>query len=365
MIAVSLHYACWLSAMMFVMRCNLMRTTLLDNIETSGTDFYPIEVLIDNEFRDLTTEKLYSDTVEDLEKFKKLSYETSVALIYFGSDVGFKDRGKKIYNCGSSVTLAGKKIVGANFCRIRLCPMCQKRKSLKTYADFSKILNKLSDYKFLHLVLTVPNVLADELKKTIDDMNKTSSRLFAMKDIKKAFVGIARCLEVSYNDKTKTFHPHFHCLVAVKKSYFTSRLYLKHEYIQHCWSALWCMRHLNMKRMKDDEIIEYDLLDSKRLQVHITKADKGALPEIAKYAVKPLVFDTGSFRDRANVLQNLSEALHGRRMIQTYGVIKDTAKNLKIDLNSDVVELDTLDGMHTRTYNFNYRLMQYEEVKTN
>ncbi len=342
-----------------------MGTTLLDNIETSGTLQEIPEPLSQNDFSDLTTEKLYSDTIEDLEKFKKLSYETACALIYFANEIDWKDRGKKIFDCGSAVTLAGKKIVGANFCRIRLCPMCQKRKSLKTYSDFSKILDKLSEYRFLHLVLTVPNVEAEDLKKTIEEMNSCSSRLFAMKDIKRSFVGVARCLEITYNSRTITFHPHFHCLVAVKKSYFTSRTYLKHEYIQHCWSALWCMKHLNLKRLKDEKIIEYELSDIKRLQIHITKADKGALPEIAKYAVKPLVFDSGLLKDRAKVLQSLFEALHGKRMIQTYGIIKDTAKELKIDLNSDVVELDTLDNKRTRTYNFNYRLMQYEEVKTN
>jgi plasmid rolling circle replication initiator protein Rep len=237
--------------------------------------------------------------------------------------------------------------------------MCQRRKSLKAYSDFCKILNDLKDYSFLHLVLTVPNCKGYELRETLKYMEQCSSRLFKIDKVERAFKGVARCTEVTYNKKHDDYHPHFHCLVAVNKSYFTSRDYLNHKTLRFLWSVLWRIRTDNLRRIKDEKILEYNLLDSDLLQVHITKADEGALPEIAKYAVKPLEMELAR-KDRAKVLQELYEALKGKRMIQTFGVVKDSAKKCKVDFN-DSVESDTIDKTIKALYHFNYGALHYEK----
>lgn len=339
----------------------------LDNIETSGTDKKSLQSLCVNAFGNSSAKNLYSEALEktigDLDSIKKLSVETAVSLIDFGNDTDWKERGRKIYSCGDNVTLQGKKVIAADFCRIRLCPMCQRRKSLKTYSDFKKILALLPDYAFLHLVLTVPNVKADDLAETLDYMNSCSSRFFKIKEIDKAFKGVARVTEVSYNEKTDTFHPHFHNLVAVKKSYFTSRSYLKYDTLRFLWSSVWHYRRDNLKRLTDDKIKLSNLLDSSLLQIFITKADEGALPEIAKYAVKPLNFE-GTRKHRAAVLQALFEALHKRRLIQLYGVIAEAARKAKVNINADeteCVDSDTLENEFIVSYNYNHRLSRYEQ----
>ena len=342
----------------------------LDNIETSGTHKKTLETLRINGFEDFSEKNVYSDEAflkafDNLENCKKLAVDTAISLIDFGNDFDWKNRGKAMYDCGDTVTFEGSKVVAANFCRQRLCPMCQRRKSLKTYSDFCKILSLLKDYSFLHLVLTVPNVKGDELSETLDHMNKCASRFFKIKEVADAFCGVARVTEVSYNKKNNDFHPHFHNLVAVKKSYFTSRKYLKYDKLRFLWSAVWRFRHDNLKRLKDEKIYMSNLLDSEFLQIYITKADTGALPEIAKYAVKPLSFEA-TRKERAAVLQTLFEALHNRRLIQTYGVIRDAAKTAKISFD-ECVELDTniLDENNIVCYNYNHRLSHYERIDCN
>ena len=338
----------------------------LDNIETSGTSSQTPKPLTNNAFEPCNNKKVYSKSLDeilgDLEENKKISVETAVSLIDFGNDLDWKTRGRTMYNCGDSVTYSDGKIVAANFCRQRLCPMCQRRKSLKTYSDFCKILDELSDFSFLHLVLTVPNVKADSLTETLEQMNKCSSRFFKIKELRESFRGVARFTELTYNAKNEDFHPHFHCLVAVNKSYFTSRKYLKYEFLRFLWSAVWHFRYDNLKRLSDKKIKLSNLLDSDMLQIFITKADKGALPEIAKYAVKPLSFQA-SRKKRAEILQTIFEALHGKRLVQTFGVIKEAAKKAKVRLDDDVVELDTLENSDTIAYNYNHSLSRYERIE--
>jgi plasmid rolling circle replication initiator protein Rep len=332
---------------------------LLDNIETSGTHSEPSELLKN---KDSSTDDLY---IFEYEKYKKLSNINSLALMNYGVESDWIDRGIKILHCGSELVFNNNKLVSANFCRLRICPMCQRRKALKTYSDFCKVLDALHDYSFLHLVLTVPNSYAIDLRETVSFMNSCSSRLFRMKELQKAFKGIARFTEVSYNAHLQhgaSFHPHFHCLIAVNKSYFTSRDYISIKHIKKWWSVIWRCRDMNLKRITDDFIKNFNLLDSDLLQVHITKADEGALPEIAKYALKPLDISLTE-KHRAGVLQILYQSLHGKRLVQTYGIIKQTLKDLNIDLDNECVDLDTsceLDNSHNVVYNYNYSLSRYE-----
>jgi plasmid rolling circle replication initiator protein Rep len=339
----------------------MRRSPFLDNIETSGTPQKTLNPLTHKGNGEQNEKNLYTPDLEkilsDMEETKRLSVETAVSLLDFGSDV-FKDRARMMYDCGDNVSFSGGKVVAADFCRQRLCPMCQRRKSLKTYSDFCKVLGKLGGFSFLHMVLTVPNVAGDELNETLDLMNGCASRFFKILELAKPFKGVARVTEISYNDKRGDFHPHFHCLVAVKPSYFKSRDYLKYDTLRFLWSAVWYHRHDNLKRLTDEKIKLSNLSDSDLLQVFITKADEGALPEIAKYAVKPLTFKA-TRKQRAEILQTLFEGLHGRRLIQTYGVIRDAAKSAKVTFD-ECVELDTLDKSDIVSYNYNHRLTRYE-----
>ncbi len=343
---------------------------LLDTIETSGTSSQVSEVLTDNAFSDFELKKLYSNdelqnVLNNLEYYKALSMRTSTALTDFCTDSSWIGRGLKIKICGSDIVLQDGHIISANFCRLRMCPMCQRRNSLRTYSDFMNMQGYLKDYAFLMLTLTVPNVIVSDLSDTINKMNLCSSRLFRMEKLKKAFCGIARCLEVTYNSTTHTFHPHYHCLIAVKKSYFTSRQYIKHEVLRNWWSALWCMREQNLKRVKDSLIENYNLTLGSELQVNIKRADNGAFAEIAKYAVKPLELDM-PLNELSDVIVALFGVLHGKRLVQLYGVIKDASRACGVNFDdyddddkSECVDSDTLDKKEIYHYYYNYQHKRY------
>ena len=258
------------------------------------------------------------------------------------------DRGIKVRACGTYIGFNSNEndslsVTSANFCRQRLCPMCQRRRSLRTYSAVSKVydLANKSGYQFLHVVLTVPNCPADALKKTCDFLFKQSSLLFRKsedvhtkaackgnedikklrRNIKNSFKGVFRALEITFNDRLSidhpfAFHPHLHCLIAVKKSYFTSRDYISHEKLQKVWGTLTGIENV---------------------QVFIGRVTDqcASIAEVAKYAVKPFKGDV-----TVEVLETLHKALFNRRLVQTFGVFRDWMKQVGVTDLEEVLDED-------------------------
>lgn len=323
-----------------------MSNPLLDNIETSPQTKQALKsVDTYGFFGSRLIDDLYSDNqMKSLHLAKVLSERVATALIDYGT--GTSDRGLKIRECGTFLVAdPDGAIVGANFCRQRLCPLCQKRRSLRTYSDFKKIMDKLTDYRFVHLVLTVPNCSAEALPFVLDNMQIASTALFNHCFCKAAFKGVARFTEISYNAHRNDYHPHFHCLIAVNKSYATSRDYIKRERLRSLWTYYYkeANRGRNFKRRSDDGVIAFVasmaayLNPDEQYQIYISFADEGALPEIAKYCVKPLSFDIDTHK-LAPILEALLAAMHSRRMVQLYGVIREVAHELNIDFEVDEAE---------------------------
>ena len=258
------------------------------------------------------------------------------------------DRGQKICACGTYIGFNSNEnesltVTSANFCRQRLCPMCQRRRSLRTYSAVSKVydLANKSGYQFLHVVLTVPNCPADALNKTCDFLFKQSSLLFRKTDdihtraackgnedikklrrnIKNSFKGVFRALEITFNDRLDlkhpfAFHPHLHCLIAVKKSYFTSRDYISHEKLQKVWGTL-------------------TGIDNVQVFIGRVTDQCASIAEVAKYAVKPFKGNVS-----AEVLETLHKALFNRRLVQTFGVFRDWMKQVGVTDLEEVLDED-------------------------
>ncbi len=275
----------------------------------------------------------------------------------------FSKKEISLENCGTYLELDGDGIlVASNLCRERLCPLCQWRRSLRVYGQTQKILDRLEPdgYAYLHLVLTIPNCKAADLYEQIGFLFRRSSALFSDRlypkgdqlarhcHFKRAFRGVLRALEVTYNRERDDYHPHLHCLVAVRPSYFTGRDYVSRDLMRLLWTGYAAPL--------------YDLDRLTLFQVYMARIREGernnAVAEVAKYAVKPfhMELDLDGYR---RVLPVLHRALRGRRLLQLYGCIAQAARELRIDLNND--EEAALTGGATRKFYFAYG--HYHEVK--
>lgn len=283
--------------------------------------------------------------LHELTDYKQLTEMTAECIM--NNSTTIKDKAEKILFCGSHISIAmvdgTEKIVSANFCRLRLCPMCQRRKSLKTYANITRLVDALPDRTWVHMVLTVKNVLSGQLQSTITELFRASTHLLSKnKEFKNAFHGALRCLEVTYNEQSGTYHPHLHILLTGDKSLNNNaRKRISKKRLGELW--------------KDAAGLDYDP------QIHLDyTVDSGVVAEIAKYCVKPLNLDLDS-RTRGLVLESLYAALHGRRLVQTYGEIRTTLRQLKIDLNADD-ESETPTNTTEQMFVYDFTRSQYRPI---
>ena len=220
------------------------------------------------------------------------------------------------------------KLNGANFCRVRLCPMCAWRRELKIFAQTSKVMDRAledKDYRFIFLTLTCRNVDGAELSHTIDELFYGFKKLMLKSSIKKAVKGWFRALEITHNlDKASkdydTYHPHFHVILMVNKSYFNMpSLYISQE----SWTTLW----------KESLKVDYTpVVDVRAFKTRTKKQISKSLAEAAKYTVKDndyIVNGNEAMTDSAVMV--LDKALSYRRLVAYGGELRKIHKELNLD----------------------------------
>lgn len=129
------------------------------------------------------------------------------------------------------------KLQEARFCHVRLCPVCQWRRTLMWIARFLTALPKIMEsrpgHRFLFLTLTRRNVPIAELRKTLKAMSK-AWHLVEKRRCFEIVSGWVRTTEVTRSEDG-TAHPHYHCLLMVPPSYFKGGNYLS----QAEWTRIW------------------------------------------------------------------------------------------------------------------------------
>ena len=253
-----------------------------------------------------------------------------------------ESRMKSLEECGDNLLFSvndknEKRLKGASFCRIRTCPMCNWRKSLKLFGQTSEIaniiINQDSSTRFLFVTFTVKNCDADKLSQTIDMMNmgfksltNKSKGVKITEKFKNNMLGYIRAMEVTYNQEKDTYHPHIHCIFAVKAGYFKGNGYIKKTDWQYIWG----------------ECCKTDYEPIVNVQT-IKNSTAKAVAEVAKYPVK--IDDLVNYDNEKKAIQALivfTKILKGRRLITFGGVFADIKKQLKLDdvETGDLVNLE-------------------------
>lgn len=253
-----------------------------------------------------------------------------------------------IFNCGSFIsffadeTLEKKKVNKSNFCKNRFCPLCAWRKAKKDSLKISILLKYIQEklgYEFIFLTLTAPNVKGSDLASEIKKYNNSFKYLMQLKEVKKITKGYARKLEVTYNSERDDYHPHFHVMIAVNKSYFKSRDYIKKKQ----WLELW------KKCMNDSSITQVDVRK-------MDTSDSNAIAEIAKYGAKD-----SDYMISQEVFDVFYKALKGKQLITYSGVFKEALKLFNDGELDKYKELDLTEYIYALEYHWQgkgYALME-------
>lgn len=278
------------------------------------------EILVDKnsrgKYRNWRGRKILSLKLADI--FKELQYKKTFV--------------ERVISCGDTLRFIRRedgslKLYQAYFCKNKLCPMCNWRRSMKYSYQTSRIVDEAIKQepkaRFLFLTLTVKNVEGEALNSTISQLTKSFDRLFKRAKVQRNLLGYLRSVEVTHNGKDKTYHPHIHVLMMVKPNYFSGR---GNNYItQKEWGAMW------FQSLK----VSYKPMIDIRTVKETGKGLRGAVLETAKYPTKPIKLDV----ENKQVVDDLYNGLYRKRQLGYGGLFKTIKKQLALDdaENGDLV----------------------------
>lgn len=204
---------------------------------------------------------------------------------------------KYAYKCNSAIFQEGDKLKTL-YCNQRFCLVCNSIRTGKLINGYADEIRALDNPYFV--TLSVKNVKAYKLKQTIEDMqedfvrtkNKLLKRGIKLKGLRK--------VEVTYNEITKEYHPHFHCIIEGCKPSFAL-------------VSDWIKRHPDQANYKGQDL---------------RYADKETPNELFKYFTKML---TKSGQFLAPEMDIVFRSMKGKRVFQPFGGIKKQCEDIEMN----------------------------------
>ena len=366
----------------------------------------------------------YERLAEDNEKVYYDSFGEHVEK--YEPDRRYMNTAKNLRFCGRVVKvdhyrLQGiKDILEIRLCHNRFCDNCQSAMAYQRFLRFSPVLDELARvYDLYHVIFTVPNPLKVDLKKCIDLIYNKFRHLIRIftGDVKIkgfsfepfGFFGGIRALEITTSDDGRSFHPHLHCIFALKKglqldenrknvnTYSFSNEHIKRIHKKHkpgepfdYFSDFEILLQKIWRLLIDGEKITLDNISRLPLGYSVKcRNANGAYKEVFKYATKGLfsqpkenaVVDGDAFdmaviaelteREQEKDFRILEAALKGRKVVQGYGALYhlkldgeiDQSANGDEDYKKMVAELRNLETPEQFVEYFNDFKAVYEKAK--
>lgn len=211
------------------------------------------------------------------------------------------------------------KLDNAYFCKVRNCPVCQWRRSLRWKARMFQSLPKIKQQypagRWLFLTLTIKNCKIEDLREEIKTINNAWHKMIRRKIITDKVLGFVKSVEVT-RGQDGSAHPHMHALLFVKSTYFNSNYYLTQE----AWTELWqsCLKVnykpvVNIKAVKAGKNIDKAVAETLKYSVKETDmtADPEWFIEFTKQTFKTRAISSGG------VLKEIITEVSTEEMINT------------------------------------------------
>ena len=254
---------------------------------------------------------------------------------------GYHDYAVRTRDCATFLQFnvyqsGARKLKTANFCKMRLCPMCIARRARRNAWQLSRVLDlteQRHDARYLFLTLTIQNVDGEHLGEALQQLTDAWNRFLKQRQIERSVKGWFRAIEITR--RGKGYHPHIHAILAVEPDYFSR-------------ASRQAGKYLNQTDLIDrwQKALRVAYRPSVRIQATKAKGEYSgkakAAAEAGKYAVKDSEYiDPKIPESRAvEILRDYTEALHRRRLTACGGWLKEAAREL------DAEDLDDGDLIH-------------------
>ena len=275
---------------------------------------------------------------------------------------GYPEYAARTRDCATYLTFnvyrsGERRLRTANFCKLRLCPMCIGRRARRAVWKLSKVLDMVEQEhqaKFIFLTLTMQNVDGEHLSGALEQLTKGWYRFVDQQQIKRSVKGWFRSIEITrgddrYHKDRKTgrsvfkadngYHPHLHVILAVEPDYFSRESRKSGKYLNQ---ADLIERWRKALRVDYAPSVQIETAKAKRKGGGVESASLAAAKEGAKYPIKDEEYiDPNLPEDRAvEILRDYTEALRRRRLMAFGGWMKEAARKL------DAEDLDDGDLIH-------------------
>lgn len=246
------------------------------------------------------------------------------------------------------------------FCHARICPVCAKRRAIESAEEVMRAISKIKvdspEVRFLFVTFTIKNPHIDDLKFTLKHMSDSFNRLKQYPFFRDHVVGYLRKLEITLGRQGPSYcHPHYHCIIAVKPSYYDdSKMGLTE--IKRMWAKA--------LRIDYEDVLQVDVQDLKptsesKVQEFAQAWEKenpgkpipdhyaflSAAQELVKYEVKSgqifeeideWVKENNSGEDAkisaVNWIRSVEDQLSGSKEINSAGVFLDALKVVREEI---------------------------------
>lgn len=255
----------------------------------------------------------YKKTLDTLKKRATVKYlQRALILKLIDLDSPLKASYWHTWHCANVLLQHGKKVT-AKYCNNRWCPVCNRIRTAKMINGYLPEFKKMTDPRFV--TLTVVNVPAGELSSTIDKMTREFILIKNVFCKRKGFnINGIRKIEVTYNEKTDEYHPHFHIILDGAE--------VGEDLIEE-----WLKRFptADLRGQKND------------------KADTDSLTELCKYSTKLFEKQTVKKGEKIIVQINVKaldviyQALRKRRIMQSMGWVKRVSEDVE-EIDSQMYE---------------------------
>jgi len=204
--------------------------------------------------------------------------------------------------------------ITAKYCKNRWCIVCNRIRTGILINTLSPQIKKWKDKKFVTLTTDLSKTCFTEenLRNTIGKMQKAFERIWWRIKRKYGTINAIRKLEITWNDRTKHFHPHYHIIL---ENISDEAVFLVTQWLKEFGNAN--EKAQDIRIADDNSVIEMFKYFTKMWK-NITNEDTLEEKRVLPYP--------------AQVMDTIFKVMHKKRTIQQYG--KNT-----IEINEDFDDL--------------------------
>jgi len=211
-------------------------------------------------------------------------------------------------DCAKFISINNGKSKSA-YCNTRVCNTCNR---IRTAIGMNGYMEQLKGREWVMITLTDVNCQGHELKDEIASLKRTV--LLIRRYFKKRGIildGIVKA-EITYNEKTKTFHPHLHVLAACQNIEFVA-VELINQWLERRPTA------------------------SIKAQ-NITRDPSGAFNELFKYTTKGYQREGKTLTIDALAIDTIMRAQYNTRSFQPFGNIRKVTEEVQEIIQAQPIE---------------------------